>query len=322
MKAVVMRGTGITFSAFVFATFMCISGIAAEPVEEDEEQQYLEQERREEQEALERLQVAVAKFQSAETSQLAGEAVLQIFSPYMEYNDTLIEHDDANVAIHAAWSMYSRMVPRRHFFFGAVENETIDPRDCQRFLGFLEGRMRVGVPEWWEVALADPGFYRPKVNGFDDGGWLDARELVNKDLDQNAGVEFEFYDERFTVPAETYKKLSVSQMGIAVDENYAALLNHSAYGFATKLYCVSRKTSQELWRADVWGLGPDPVARTGSWRGPTYMGVTVVNDKVFVFLAWIRGVCVEAFSINDGTPLLRFATNNWGVKPKKYDRAP
>src|SRR5438552_6796680 len=55
--------------------------------------------------------------------------------------------DDVSIAIRAAWEEACRRAERKNVGKGPTEAYS-------RFIGFVEGRLRVTVPEWWSMYIA------------------------------------------------------------------------------------------------------------------------------------------------------------------------
>lgn len=315
-----MRNVSILFCVFLTVTVISITGTTADPEIPDEENEQDAVELREKEQLKKQVEANVRKFQEAKRPRDAGAASVELFEDDRVDLEQLMTHKDQNVAIHAAWHGYMRQTfPRR--IEHRLEYERFDPRDLQRFFGFVEGRGHVLVPLWWEEAIADIyGYDEPESSSRHDGGWIQLDDIVKRRTDEHVVLELftEFSDE-VLIPIRTFESFRGGKVGIGVEEEkYASLLYYSNQGFSTTLACVDMKNVREMWRTKVWGIS-EVIPTSGAWS-KTFMSMDIINDRVFVFLfATRRGASMEAFDVKDGTPLIRFATTNWYAEKKKAD---
>ena len=72
---------------------------------------------------------------------------------YAEANDIdLIElqrHHDRGLAMRTAWERVRRCIPKET----RGRSMSVDPRFLFRFLGFVEGRLQISIPQWWEKGV-------------------------------------------------------------------------------------------------------------------------------------------------------------------------
>jgi hypothetical protein len=268
--------------------------------------------RGEEQQYIAEMYANVSRFLTAKKSRDAGALSLQLFrTPFDVSVGVLSTHENPNIAIQAAWRRYSRMVRSRDVYFGS-RNASLDPRDVQRFLGFVEGRSHVLVPKWWEHALANPEENLPHKKRLRDY-WLALDETVKKSDDSH--VTLEINSEQIKVPARTFESLhlrSDKRLGVQMDEKHLLMMPHRSDAGGVRIACVDLARSKEVWQADIWGLG-DLGGRTGHPL-EHFMTMKISRKNIFVFGATRQGVYVEAFTLTDGAPLIRFATTNWFVE--------
>jgi len=275
-----------------------------------------------EQYEAEQVQKELARLLAAKNSQEAGEACRDLyFSPYTGYVHGLLSHDNANVAIQAAWCVYSRTVPRRRAYFGGGDFDLRYHPDVQRFLGVLEGRLRVSVPEWWERAIEDLKEQLPDDRSLPNGGWTKLPDELLKEAQADVILMLpgETPDERIRIrmSTESVRRLLWWDKAVAVgvSSRQVILLARGTAGRASGLLCLDRTAFEERWRTHTWGLGPN-----GPFFGPPikdYVSIVMTADRVFIFGANITGAYVEAFELKDGTNIARFATTNWYVKKEE-----
>jgi hypothetical protein len=206
-----------------------------------------------------------------------------------------------------------------------------------RFVGFVEGRLPVQPPEWWErivagamlagndgdsvtirchpksLALAGD-IPRPAIPEFIalPKGW--SANKVAK------GVELQMPGTRVLIPTSIPKDAS----GRPTTVEYWGMLSTVTDGDSVFVvvgsddaYCseilakVSRRGGKVLWERRIWTGGE----LTGiSLSGPSFGREHIVEPKmgrdgnVYVFGATVLGAHIESFSATDGTPQLRFCT--------------
>lgn len=264
-------------------------------------------------------QANLAKFIQAKTSEEAGLVCRELFSSrHLLGLHDLLTHENANVAIQAAWCLNSRELPRRHAYFGGGDFRLRYHPDIQRFLGVLEGRLRVSVPEWWERAIEDVHFQLPNERELSNRGWSRISRGLLEEPHPTVTLSFQNGSTRESIeariPVDSLRSVVGADDGFAVGGNSQriVLFKGTHCGFASRLLCLDRTTLDECWRAETWGLTEvHPIA------GQTfkdYVSIVVTSDRVFVFDASIGGAYFEAFDLKDGTNVARFATTNWGVR--------
>lgn len=313
----------VAISIVLLTTLVSARGLGQQTARTDEPSQEERQLLREEQEAREEIQRLVAQFLAAKDSHEAGETCLKLFpSPFnASFFDPsfeeLLVHDNPHIAVQVAWRRYSRMVPRRGMW-GGKSNNTIDPRDLERFLGFLEGRAQVLAPGWWERTLADPDDNEPSEEKATRRGWTILSEAVVSK--ENDFVTLDISGNLSTpIPAASFNWIIEHAdnrlIGTEKNDHCAVLLEHSHIAARSKLVCIDLSQSKEAWRNVVWGTGCELGPRSGLLS--LHRVSIELNDKgVFVFGAMNRGegLYAEGFRLKDGTPIFRFATKNWMIK--------
>jgi hypothetical protein len=245
----------------------------------------------------------------------------------------LVSSESPTVALQASWRLHSRELPPRQISFGISPIVLYKP-DVQRFVGFVEGRLRVQIPTWWEEMLESPDKLHPLRTGAKTASVLEFNETAigtSSDL-----VHCKLDRRQVLVPASTLDWLaevactrtfhaSVSKSGLVIVSIQSVFDGGKRSGIAY----VDLESGEELWRHHVWGTNP---YRFGS-SGPALVRIDAVSirvdrDQVTVFGAgsdWCEyanggaylnaALYVEQFSVRDGHSTVRFSTNNWGVRP-------
>lgn len=226
----------------------------------------------------------------------------------------LIQDDDLGVAVHAAWAYNKATYQRRGTWLAPTE--VVAPERAERFLGFLEGRTRLKIPLWWDMAFADP-FLNLKSDDSDFHqtglGGLGIRapigtELVKKgdrivvtvhssvEANRTASVTI---DESVLDQLEEYQAFEKCAAQVKPEESFLAF--YTDLGSRFPLIAVDSHSGKVLWRAEVW-------SRDAAFGGVSdHVAEIVVNDN---FVA-VFGICVveryvEAFDRKTGACVFRF----------------
>ena len=270
------------------------------------------------------IQAAVASADSPEDRSVtptASESFADLFKPAGRSGVSELQaHADGSIALQAAWQEVVVTVP------AGRSRTTVRPdRDkLAWFLGFLEGRARVKVPRWWAWYLLESRAYSPDEihPGIkSENEWINDHHKTGLDFvctprdtslkREGDNIVLQIGGESVRFPVEVFTaKLRINGNGglsdavsglITCDRCYLAV--HDNTGYPHMLYCVDRPTGKTTWKTKVWGNF------WGNIEGKTTAWVSLVegDGKVFVFGA-SSGMNVEAFRIEDGKPVFRFAT--------------
>ncbi len=257
-------------------------------------------------------------------------------------------HDpNDSIAIHAAWSQLLRAVPipePANAFFemdravwpGPVFVGIIEPEGLSRFLGFVEGRMKVDIPKWWEWCLRRNaitgnrhlqfvGFLPPFANERTrilpsrtvrlSGTTLTIYSSIKKITAEGNTLLIEDGDRPCKFSMNRLPQLDVENancaMAIGKRHIYIAVFDIVPNEFG--MYCIERDTGTLAWRTNVWAL--DLSTHTpGGTTGPAdhVAFITVKDGTAFVWGGDGQGMYVESFD-DKGKAVLRFSTNFWST---------
>jgi len=251
--------------------------------------------------------------------------------------ERLKQHQHTGIALRAAWLqlLIATTVPKRR--------KTVEPAETQRFLGFVEGRLGVGIPESWEAALlrAKPLASADAVSVGDE--WIcfsRGDELFYKQTESGcsapSGVSLKKRPEEWSlgvgdssigIPASLVKELILNELRdefgpnddmkslgvtalLSADDCYLAF--HDVVCGRYKLVSLDPRTKQVRWKVDVEAdvTGNVRGLDTYDYTGWFYHWVTLVekNDVLFVFGVSWECAYIEAFNTKDETNLFRFST--------------
>lgn len=219
-----------------------------------------------------------------------------------------------SIAIQAAWQEVT---------LSATDNAGKDgPHDRQKldwFVGFLEGRARVKLPQWWSELLLGSRFDRQgkayipnrEEDLYHDTGFDHVRGPRDTTLKRDGeklilmvGAEsVELPGELLPQSQKTGVWCEVSAL-MTREKCYIAVHDHLGYPF--QLTCLDRLSGLVRWKTTVCGT---------IWSGysgtppKSYVSIIEHDDRVLVFGAGWFAVNFEAFQAKDGVNLFRFATS-------------
>ena len=241
-------------------------------------------------------------------------------------NQLMLGENDS-LALLAAWTILIRdfgvLTPEDAEddpeLYGGDQPLSFDPQRFQHFLGFIEGRFRVSVPEVWAENLQ-----ACKINdagdliafGRDSPLFVLAETRTDKLLaasgttlrDVKGGKEVAFSDGKtFFIPEEFYKH-DASLDGIyamrAPEDKVLVALPPSYHDY--ELLCFSMSSGELIWRTTVWA---DCIGGSSGIPLPNSVKLIIAGNRIYLFgnsggaIAYLEG-----FDLQDGRPVLRFST--------------
>jgi hypothetical protein len=206
-----------------------------------------------------------------------------------------------------------------------------------RFVGFVDGRLPIELPEWWERTVAGA-----VLMGKEGDSVLVQREPTPMARAPNipqvpkypemialpqgwsasqipAGLELRMQKTWVAIPMAIPKDASgwrteldyFGMLSALIDGDSAYVVIGTGDAYRPELLAkVSRRAGKVLWERRIWTGGD----LTGIALSGPHGRVHVVESKmgrdgnVYVFGATVFGAYIESFSATDGTPQLRFCT--------------
>ena len=254
--------------------------------------------------------------------------------------DTLAELETSSatgLALQAAWEELAQSVPRSPA--SAIRSERsgssrINRVALSRFIGFVEGRLGVRVPNWWEEHLAIARVSQWEEAGLlnvwvrDTGRYGYCEGLLTGNPEELAEIEcctagdissievsekvlsVHVDQSKFHVSRPNGKKLYV--FAKKCDNVTAVALVHSVYPSNT-LYKIDLRNGTVLWQRKLW-CDASPVIRSGD-LGFHWSEAVRKDDAIIVFGLRSDVVYIEAFEVSTGMPVFRFSTTyGWPQK--------
>jgi hypothetical protein len=224
------------------------------------------------------------------------------------------------IALRAAWEVVLRRLPKPE------EEESWvlpDDRSLSRFMGFVEGRLHVNPPDWWQRAvLRTEGFFGARIllpNEVADlkygETWCGYFCPLNSAIFERGGnLWIRVNKNAVMVPPELEKELrtatnkaSSSHICCSIDSNRWYLLGHSnrTTPYWLRCFTCAGGVSKLAWKAKGWGS-----KGWGGWTGFGWNFVTISanEQRVIVFGAGDDAAYIEAFNAQSGEVLFRFST--------------
>jgi hypothetical protein len=220
-------------------------------------------------------------------------------------------HD--SIAIQAAWQEVALTVPEtindNHPTFHPSRGK------LNWFVGFLEGRIRARVPQWWSEAVLDARANQRDNIYFPYRDW---GQLTPKSAIQTAVAK---KGEKFSLKVgnDTIELPNLLLKEVLHDGDFSTFHHFSAF-FAPKhcyvaiyddvgspytLACVDRSTEKLVWKTEGWGSWWYAV---GGGVGKARVTVDAHDERVLVFAcSGIGHVHAEGFRAQNGKNLFRFS---------------
>ena len=223
------------------------------------------------------------------------------------------------VALRAAWREMVLGGTPRTMKHPEVETVKVVARSAgARFLGFVEGRLGITVPKWWEACATDAFRIDDKGDSLFSGDPPNPYdENKERPILVSPGVSVRVTKEKTMLRcgndeillardlASKYVK-EQSHLCVLIESETLFLAPHHYAGFSFPLACIERSTGSRKWEAKVWGGGIEG-GTSGVWV--QYASIIGKEDRVIVF-GYVSGcLCcyVEAFDRKTGRNLFRFA---------------
>lgn len=245
----------------------------------------------------------------------AAEAYDLLFSqaPAKELQD-LLNDKHLNISLRAAWERVRRTVKE-----GKLSSPVSpDASELHRFVGFVEGRLAVPIPERWEHSLLSAMAHeRDNIffNVFGNSPYrrTEAELSAPKSVSvrkNDGGFLLDVDEQSLRIPADVVKSASrkgpIDAINAIVDGDRCYVALHSDSGSPYDVRCFEIATAKLLWSTEVWAAG-GLVMYTGigfHWAD------LVLHDKVlYVFGVSGDAAYIEGFSTKDGNNQFRFSTS-------------
>lgn len=230
-------------------------------------------------------------------------------------------HSDDGIAVQAAWQQVKLGLRQKK----NPEGTALDKGKLARFIGFLEGRMRLEAPNWWSELLLESRASgaenviaqknRMRLYHATDLDYVRAPINTTLEIDKRGKelaqrVILRVGDDSIRISENLLRKSAtgkfIDNISVLLTPTRCYIAAHDGVGYSYELACIDRKSNQALWKSDVWAT----FSGVASGDQEMFVGVTEQSGRVVVFGASYTGFHVEAFRSTDGAPLFRFSSPN------------
>jgi hypothetical protein len=240
--------------------------------------------------------------------------------------DELKGHDHDGIALQAAWEEVRRSIPLEGAKRLGEKAPLLDAKKTQRFIGFVEGRLKVTPPPFWEDLLLRARAERR----------IKWDEVLTTDLKRHLHLLQEIpvsQDGKRTVMVPFDLGVDESKQGTSIDvtldkKTFAVPLTNAPWGINAwpvgksrcvvalissispnhEIICIDGADQSVAWKSRVWGETVGPI-RSG-WSPAHFVDARLSGDRLLIFGVTFDRIYIEGFSISDGKNLFRFSSGN------------
>ena len=205
------------------------------------------------------------------------------------------------------------------------------PREnIQRFIGFVEGRLNIDLPVWWEETACTARSFGPKfmldMEVQKSSKWRDSKEsffwlhenvksayATGSELEavlknESDPVTLDFSKE---IPTKFYLDNPSTCINISQpDALYVTI--HTSVGRMYKISKFNPGRKEAVWSRSVWTMPNPPTGSSGIPRQGHYSEMIFTDETVYVVGATPGGgpgvIYLEGFSRTSGNPTIRFSS--------------
>jgi hypothetical protein len=238
----------------------------------------------------------------APTSAKAAEHVNKAIPEAKTRAGNRLEHSDRSLTLFTVWQDLKN---RRS------SSATTD--EVARFVGRCESILGIEAPQTWIDSLYNgnkewKSFTRlASVEYLDIGGGLRARQSSITYRDNRLHLQLK-QNKSLVIPLTTLKPPPCESIDfIGLDDNGVLVAFPSKGSSSYKLMRYDGNKDRIVWCAEVWSS--DLAASSG--RNHHYVDLVIAEREVVVFGSDAYSAYIESFSLDSGTPRIRFNTRRW-----------
>ena len=194
-----------------------------------------------------------------------------------------------------------------------------------RFIGFVEGRLGVEIPQFWERSIFTADITQQGLTVFkpvdSDMPYREVREsekppgvghqMIGMISPRQASIrhdgtnwQFILGQEQFVMPRECIGSYDYERLCVYVTSGEAYLALHWDSGYSYKLVCFDRGKAAIRWKSGVWGYNEFFTNGDSSH----WVAMIEANGELVVFGISADNAYIQCFRQADGEPTLRFGT--------------
>jgi hypothetical protein len=273
------------------------------------------------------------KPQTLEQIEEASKRHLKLFSEISETRlYELKRGDDLELSLAAAWKeLCLRSGGKDSSKPGVTDRQPVDRDAANYFLGFVEGRTKSELPEWWKRAL---------ISAHIDNGQYGTFGRLAKIKYQTTGLGFDCSTDTIINRKEEITDIVLEKSRYCIQNRFLDLMIAEAggkragdniifrngqkrkymavympAGFHFRLVCFTSETKTHNWTADVWAAG----RREANGRPFHWVEICEDRERVFVYGMDSFGIYLEEFDAKTGKNLVRFASSSWRDSKKQNE---
>lgn len=208
--------------------------------------------------------------------------------------------------------------------------QSIPGEKIQRFVGFVEGRLHINLPEWWEEIAnsatssgidrsisvevkKNPNWRADKKSGLILHENLESAIASNLRLDVLLKNSLEQFQLDFSQEIPTKFLLDNSSTCVNISKQDALYVTiHSSMGQRYKISKHNLLDGKLLWSSFVWTMPAPPGGGSGISRHGHFSEILFTDEVVYVVGATPGGqqgvIYIEGFNRLNGDPLIRFSS--------------
>jgi hypothetical protein len=259
-------------------------------------------------------------FAQSTDKRLRSELPMQTENESANQRQELMTGDDNSRALSAAWKAVRKAI--KEPVMEGRRGVQPDGIALARFLGFVEGRLKVTLPKEWEDAVMTAECHRNRSDYWiflhegvgpyhlPEGGIRTARNITLSRTDgalvaSSGNDAFRFDSALFKREGKTFS------LNVLFDDERCYAVIHQDFIFRPyQIFCMHRPSGRLLWTADALNgavLLPGGGGSDADWH---FTWLTLKNDTLYVFGASRSTTYVEGFSSTTGENQFRFSTSN------------
>lgn len=244
------------------------------------------------------------------------------------YLDDLCHHKNDNVALLAAWQRVARTIKPTEV------SQKIDPLAMQRYLGFVEGRLRLKIPKWWYFEMSRAHSFNPrtiltyKLEGSKHFPFYSPRfpfvfPAILKGLKvvvdkKKPSLTLKFGKDEIRIPNKLVKLKKKIRDKTIDDYVYSGMIyknkcyfvfgSYNESPFVT-LWCLSMINSDVIWSRSNVGI-PTKEYSIANFPETPWVTLHVYGNEVYAFGATGLTFFFESFDLNTGKRRIHFSTGD------------
>ena len=191
--------------------------------------------------------------------------------------------------------------------------ERVDPQAVSRFLGFIEGRLDIQLPTWWEETIVSatldptgrivPGFPQRWLTEDSPKDFPELAKLEQTQSRTHTRVQIGKQAVLLTPEVFEMRRKSLANTAGYLDQENCILALHSDSGESYSLLCFDRRTGEIRWKSEVWA-GASEFTVIG--KSHEIVAVVTKGKRVFVVGSGTFHFYIEGFDRKTGQAEFRF----------------